>query len=99
MYYKLFDDIALRKWTDYAYSYYTYGARKAIPLKTKEAETMLLCDGEHDLETDDTVMQLILRNLITPEGYIKQQSVYRHGKNDCRVSTQERHKLFLTGRT
>ena len=66
MYYKLSDDIALRKWTDYGYSYYEHGARYAVPLKPKEAKIMLLCDGEHDIETNDTVMQLILKNLITP---------------------------------
>ncbi len=66
MYYKLSDDIALRKWTDYGYSYYEHGARNAILLRPKEAQTMLLCDGEHDIETNDTVMQLIIRNLITP---------------------------------
>ena len=66
MYYKLSDDIALRKWTDYGYAYYEHGARNAIPLRPKEAEIMLICDGEHDIETDDTVMQLMLRNLITP---------------------------------
>lgn len=66
MYYKLSDDIALRKWTDYGYSYYERGARYAIPLRPKEAEIMLMCNGEHDIETDDTVMQLILRNMITP---------------------------------
>ena len=66
MYYKLSDNIALRKWTDHGYAYYEYGARYAVPLRLKEAQIMLLCDGEHEIETSDTVMSLILRKLITP---------------------------------
>ena len=66
MYYRLDDNIALRKWADTAYACCTKGTRDRTFLTPKESKIMLMCDGEHDIETDDTVMQLILSKLIQP---------------------------------
>ena len=66
MYYRLDENIALRKWADTGYAYYKKGAKYARFLTPKEAEIMLNCDGEHDIETDDTVMMFILKELIVP---------------------------------
>ena len=64
MYYRLTDHTALRSWPDLGFACYQKGERSAIPLSAKQAEVMLLCDGEHDIEIDDTVMQLSLKRLI-----------------------------------
>lgn len=66
MYYKISDTAAFRSWPDLGYAYFEKGARNPFPLTPKEAEIMLLCDGEHDIETNDNVMSLILRKLIIP---------------------------------
>ena len=42
------------------------GVRKPLPLSERVAATMLLADGEHDMETDDMVMLLVMRGLIEP---------------------------------
>ena len=66
MYYRLDDNIALRKWADTGYACYEKGTGYETFLWPEEAEIMLLCDSEHDIEANDTVMQLILRKLIMP---------------------------------
>ncbi|MBQ7594207.1 MAG: radical SAM protein [Synergistaceae bacterium] len=66
MYYKLSDKASIRNWPDFGYACFEKGARHPFPLTPKEAEIMLRCDGEHDIETNDIVMSLILRNLIIP---------------------------------
>jgi radical SAM protein with 4Fe4S-binding SPASM domain len=66
MYYKISDKAALRRWPDFGYAYFEKGVRYPFNLTQKETEVMLLCDGEHDIDTNDTVMSLIIRNLITP---------------------------------
>ena len=66
MYYRLDDNIALRKWSDTAYACYEKGARYETFLWPEEAEIMLLCDSEHDIEANDIVMMFILKELIVP---------------------------------
>ncbi len=66
MYYRLPDNIALRRWPDLGYAYYSRGLSYAVSLTAEEAHVMLLSDGEHDIEATDTVMLLILKNLIMP---------------------------------
>lgn len=66
MFFKLADNIALRSWNDVKYAYYIKGEEFAQPLTQKQAEVLLLCDGEHYIEIDDTVMQLSLNRLILP---------------------------------
>ena len=58
------ETITLRSWNDVEYAYYVKGIEYAQPLSLKQAQTLLLCDGEHDIEIDDTVMQLSLKRLI-----------------------------------
>ena len=64
MYFRLPGNIALRSWSDVKYAYYVKGGVYAQPLTMSEAKIMLLCDGEHDIETDDTVMRLVLKKMI-----------------------------------
>ena len=64
MFFKLADNIALRSWNGVKYAYYIKGEEFAQPLTQKQAEVLLLCDGEHYIEIDDTVMQLSLKRLI-----------------------------------
>lgn len=66
MYYRLDENIALRKWADTGYAYYEKGAKYARFLTPEEAEIMLNCDGEHDIEANDIVMMFILKELIVP---------------------------------
>ena len=66
MYYRITDHVALRSWSDIGFAIYKRGIRKPFPLSEKLAATMLLADGEHDMETDDTVMLLVMRGLIEP---------------------------------
>ncbi|MBQ9043706.1 MAG: radical SAM protein [Eggerthellaceae bacterium] len=66
MYYRLTDEVALRSWPELGISLVRHGARGVSPLPEKQAATMLLCDGEHDIETDATAMLLVLRGLIEP---------------------------------
>lgn len=64
MYFRLSGNAALRSWKNVEYACYIQGHPYALPLTMKQAKTLLLCDGEHDLEADDTVLGLAVRNLI-----------------------------------
>ncbi len=66
MYYKLADFAALRSWKDVEYACYLQSVPYAQPLTRRQAEVMLQCDGEHDMEIDDTVMALTLQKIIVP---------------------------------
>ena len=66
MYYRITDNVALRRWSDLGFAVYWRGVRSAFPLSAKQAAVMLLCDGEHDIETDDTVLLLVMKRLIEP---------------------------------
>ena len=66
MYYRITDHVALRSWSDIGDAIYTRGIRQTFPLSERIAATMLLADGEHDMETDDMVMLLMMRGLIEP---------------------------------
>ena len=65
MYYRLSDNIAFRYWPDAGYMYYEKGSFHAKYLTVKQAQIMLMCGSEHDIDTDDTVMLLALRKIIT----------------------------------
>lgn len=58
MYYRITDHVALRSWPDIGFAIYKREIRKPFPLRGGLASTMLLADGEHDMETDDTVIIL-----------------------------------------
>ena len=64
MYFRISERVALRSWSDVKYAYYVKGMATALPLSMKQAETMLLCDGEHDIDMDDTVMRLVFNGSI-----------------------------------
>ena len=64
MYLKLADYVALRSWKNVEYALYIKGLPYAQPLTRKQANVLLLCDGEHDIEADETVLGLAARNLI-----------------------------------
>ena len=64
MYFKLPEYVALRSWPAVPYALFVRYAPYAQPLSRREFETMLLCDGEHDLEFDETIMVLATRRLI-----------------------------------
>lgn len=64
MYYKLPEYIALRSWQLVPCAYLVRYSPYAQPLTKREFETMLLCDGEHDIEFDETVAELAVRKLI-----------------------------------
>ena len=64
MYYKLTKDTALRKWKYVDRAIYRKGVEHALPASQKEFDTLLLCDGKHDLESNDTIKRLIDRGYI-----------------------------------
>ncbi|MBQ3843282.1 MAG: radical SAM protein [Ruminiclostridium sp.] len=64
MYCKLPEYIALRSWPLVPHAYFVRYSPYAQPLTKREFEIMLLCDGEHDIEFDETVMALVTRRLI-----------------------------------
>mgnify|MGYP002626588568 CR=1 FL=1 len=66
MYYRITDGVALRSWPNFGFGIYRRGDCSAAPLSAKQAAVMLRCDGEHDIETDETVMLLALKKMIEP---------------------------------
>lgn len=66
MYYRISDLIAFRSFADLGFAYYKKGGRSAIPLSKKEASVLLLADGMHDLDTDETVLLLVMKRLMEP---------------------------------
>ena len=66
MYYRITDEVALRSWPELGFAACRRGARTAVPLSRKQAAIMALCDGEHDIATDATVMLLAMKKLIEP---------------------------------
>ena len=65
MFYKLKDNIALRKWRYVDRAIYVKGNDHAFGISKEEFEILLLCDGRHDIEPN-----LYLNNLLT-HGYIE----------------------------
>lgn len=66
MYYKIPEYIGLRSWPYVPYAYYVRYVPYAQPLSKAEFETMMLCDGQHNIEFDKSVMSLSIKGLITP---------------------------------
>lgn len=66
MYYRLKDNIALRKWKYVDRAIYVKGHTDAIGVKKEEWDLLLLCDGEHDIEPN-----IYLANLLSQK-YIEQ---------------------------
>ncbi|MBP5605316.1 MAG: radical SAM protein [Ruminiclostridium sp.] len=64
MYFRMPGYIGLRSWQLVPYAYLVRYTPYAQPLTKREFETMLMCDGEHDIEFDETVAELAVRKLI-----------------------------------
>ena len=59
MYYRLKDDVALRKWKYVDRAVYIKGVVHALPASVQEFDKLLLCDGNHDVEKDEVVEKLL----------------------------------------
>ena len=66
MYYRLKENVALRKWKLVERAIYIKGIDHALSVSKEDFETLLKCDGQYDLELSSTVTKLI--NL----GYIEE---------------------------
>lgn len=64
MYYRLQDNIALRKWRYVDRAIYRKGVDHALGVSKEEFELLLLCDGDHDLKESKTLKHLVDTNLI-----------------------------------
>ena len=64
MYYRLKDDIALRKWKYVDRAIYRKSDDVASGVSKEEFELLLLCDGEHDIEPSPYLSTLLSRRLI-----------------------------------
>ena len=64
MFYRLKDDVGLRKWRYVDRAYYRKGVDHALGVSKEEFETLLLCDGEHDFEDNSVIQNLLERGLI-----------------------------------
>ena len=65
MYYRLLDNIALRSWKFVPRAYYVKDDPYAKGLSKEEFDTLLLCDGEHDIAPDD------MTNILEKRGFIE----------------------------
>ena len=64
MFYKLSNTIALRKWKYVERALYLRGVDHAISIIKDEFDTLLLCDGKHDLEENDLIKDLLKKKFI-----------------------------------
>ena len=59
MYYRLKDNIALRKWRYVDRAIYVKGIDHALSVSPKDFELLLLCDGEHNIEPNPRIASLL----------------------------------------
>ena len=64
MYYRLKDNIALRKWKYVDRAVYVKGVDHAFSVSPEEFELLLKCDGEHDIKIDPRLAELLSNNYI-----------------------------------
>ena len=64
MYYKLNDNLALRKWKYVDRAIYAKGVQNAFTVSQEDFDILLLCDGKHDLEESERIDKLIKNNYI-----------------------------------
>ena len=64
MFYRLKDRVALRKWKYVDRAIYIKGQENAIGASKEEFELLLKCDGNHDLENNEILENLLERGLI-----------------------------------
>lgn len=66
MYYRLRDNVALRKWRYVDRAVYLKGVENAIGIPKEEFEVLLRCDGQQEVEECEEVESLLRRNFIEP---------------------------------
>ena len=64
MYYRLKDDIGLRKWRYVDRAIYKKGVESANGVSKEEFELLLLCDGNHDIEPNPYLASLLSKGFI-----------------------------------
>ena len=64
MYYRLKSDVALRKWKYVDRAIYVKGINHALSVSEEDFELLLLCDGNHDLEDNTRINNLINKGYI-----------------------------------
>ena len=64
MYYRLKNNIALRKWRYVDRAVYRKGSDLATGISKEEFELALLCDGEHDIGPDPYLVNLLSAGII-----------------------------------
>ena len=64
MFYRLSNDIALRKWKYIDRAVYRMGMENAFGVTNEEFELLLKCDGKHDLENSPTLEKLLNKHLV-----------------------------------
>ena len=64
MYYRLKDNIALRKWRYIDRAIYRKGAENAFGISPQEFEILLKCDGNHDIEPTPYLVNLLKHKYI-----------------------------------
>ncbi|HAQ51667.1 MAG TPA: hypothetical protein DCR12_02760 [Lachnospiraceae bacterium] len=64
MYYRLKDDVALRKWKYVDRAVYIKDVVHALPISQEEFDKLLLCDGNNEIEKDEIVDRLLNRGFI-----------------------------------
>ena len=65
MYYRLNDRVALRKWRYVDRAIYIKGSENAVGISEPEFDILLQCDGEHDIEPNPYLVNLINKGLIS----------------------------------
>ena len=97
MYYRISDHVALRSWVKLEGACCVRGLPAPCPLTRREFDTLLLCDGQHDLSSDETLATLTKKGYIAPceKGCRPSAwSVYRHYENRC----FPKMNLMITGK-
>jgi len=64
MFYRLKDNIALRKWRYVDRAIYVKGHDSALGVSKEEFELLLLCDGKHDIQPNPYLTNLLSRRFI-----------------------------------
>lgn len=64
MFYKIAENVALRKWKYVNRAIYIKGIDHALSVSKEEFDTLLLCDGKHDTEHNETIDILIKKHFI-----------------------------------
>ena len=66
MFYKIANNIGLRKWKYVDRAIYVKGVDHALGIQKEEFETLLLCDGNHDISDNKYIDSLLNKKFIVP---------------------------------